>query len=156
LHYNYFRDFDPSTGRYVESDPIRFNGGLNTFGYVGGNPLNWFDFLGLAKICNVGFPRDLTLPHTFICEGGDCSGKHASGNPWLSLGEILDDTVYLPDATCNDVPTGKDCDKDIFSQCMLDHISNRGLSGDYYNYMTANCGEWVIDAISRCREKCNK
>ncbi|MDF5946520.1 RHS repeat-associated core domain-containing protein [Pseudomonas aeruginosa] len=22
LHYNYFRDYDPETGRYVESDPI--------------------------------------------------------------------------------------------------------------------------------------
>jgi RHS repeat-associated protein len=38
-HYNYFRDYDPSTGRYVESDPIGLRGGVNTYGYVEANPL---------------------------------------------------------------------------------------------------------------------
>jgi RHS repeat-associated protein len=28
LHYNYFRDYDPETGRYVQSDPIGVMGGL--------------------------------------------------------------------------------------------------------------------------------
>jgi len=49
LHYNYFRDYDPSTGRYVQSDPIGLGGGLNTYGYVGGNPLYWIDPLGLES-----------------------------------------------------------------------------------------------------------
>jgi RHS repeat-associated protein len=49
LHYNYFRDYDPQTGRYVESDPIGLNGGLNTYGYVEGNPTSRIDFWGLAS-----------------------------------------------------------------------------------------------------------
>ncbi|WP_411828650.1 RHS repeat-associated core domain-containing protein [Metapseudomonas otitidis] len=49
LYYNYFRDYDPQTGRYVESDPIGLDGGLNTYGYVEGNPLSYFDTFGLAK-----------------------------------------------------------------------------------------------------------
>ena len=65
LHYNYFRDYDPTTGRYVENDPIGLGGGLNTFGYVGGNPLKYTDPKGLL------FNGCYINEHGYqICDGG--------------------------------------------------------------------------------------
>ena len=47
LHYNYFRSYDPQTGRYIESDPIGLSGGLNPYTYVFGNPVGYSDSPGL-------------------------------------------------------------------------------------------------------------
>jgi RHS repeat-associated protein len=47
--YNYFRDYDAVTGRYVQSDPIGLDGGLNTYLYADANPLAYIDPYGLAK-----------------------------------------------------------------------------------------------------------
>ncbi|HBO0971512.1 TPA: RHS repeat protein, partial [Pseudomonas aeruginosa] len=54
LHYNYFRDYDPETGRYVESDPIGLDGGLNTYAYVGSNPVGLVDPNGLSPTATAG------------------------------------------------------------------------------------------------------
>lgn len=50
LYYNYFRDYDALTGRYVQSDPIGLMGGISTFGYVGGNALVSIDPQGLVNL----------------------------------------------------------------------------------------------------------
>ena len=46
-HYNINRDYNPTTGRYIQSDPIGFEGGSNTFLYANGNSVRFVDESGL-------------------------------------------------------------------------------------------------------------
>ena len=64
LHYNYFRDYDPSIGRYIESDPIGLRGGINTYVYVKNRPLYFIDPLGLRGGC----PANMTPGAGGMCE----------------------------------------------------------------------------------------
>jgi RHS repeat-associated protein len=43
LNYNMMRDYNSALGRYVQSDPIGLFAGVNTYGYVGQNPVTRVD-----------------------------------------------------------------------------------------------------------------
>jgi RHS repeat-associated protein len=65
LYYNYFRDYDPSLGRFGESDPIGLRGGLNTYAYVAARPLSLADAMGLQTAPGIPIPLPpITIPGT--------------------------------------------------------------------------------------------
>ena len=55
--YNFYRTYDPSTGRYLEADPIGHRGGPNLYAYAEANPLRFLDPYGLIE-----YPNDFVGP----------------------------------------------------------------------------------------------
>ncbi|OCG78418.1 hypothetical protein A9G42_03110 [Gilliamella sp. Nev6-6] len=86
LHYNLNRYYDPFTGRYITQDPLGILGGLNSYQYANGDPINWIDPLGLIKIENNGFegisfninqPKHLATVDGFSQSRGISGGHNA-------------------------------------------------------------------------------
>ena len=82
-HYNYFRDYDPTTGRYIQSDPIGLQGGLNTYGYALQNPLRYTDPAGEVAVVTVvvivgGVTLTLYIANDIICK---CKEKYGTSSP---------------------------------------------------------------------------
>ena len=74
--YNYYRDYNPAVGRYVESDPIGLRGGLNTYAFLLGNPLEFADTHGLqAASGSSGGQSDDGAKHQ-PCPGPACNQSH--------------------------------------------------------------------------------
>ena len=53
LHQNWMRDYDPTTGRYLEPDPLGLVDGASVYGYVKGNPGRWIDPTGEQSISDI-------------------------------------------------------------------------------------------------------
>jgi len=99
LHYNYYRDYDPTTGRYVQSDPIGLNGGTNTFAYAENNPAKFVDSLGLQAL-----PAPVPTWTPTVIQGGAGAasatgavgwGTSVAASPVLVTGAVVVGSAYI-------------------------------------------------------------
>lgn len=106
LLYNYFRDYDPALGRYVQSDPAGLKGGVSTYAYVKSRPLVWIDPKGLAAsevVCdgNGGF--------RVVNRDYSCTGVCTQIHEWSHLTDLQS---WAP-TICRNSPDGHNPGSDL-------------------------------------------
>ncbi|MHB8723517.1 MAG: RHS repeat-associated core domain-containing protein [Steroidobacteraceae bacterium] len=130
LYYNYARDYDPQTGRYVESDPIGLQAGVNTYAYVGSNPLSYLDPFGLDEthVVNTTGGRSVWDGPTNGMWGGKCwsGGQYSCGGHPMGKKPPTDsgDACYMHHDNCYDKCKGdtkclKACDAVLVKELKL-------------------------------------
>ncbi len=140
LNYNYLRDYDPQTGRYIESDPIGLRGGsYSTYSYAGNNPISNKDPLGLMCTPGVGCyttPAEAAAAQSgnylgyyqLACAGGDayaCFAEHIAAND--------NDWGHLATDRLRDALRKKGCDnEDTLNDIRSD------LANAYANYLPSD------------------
>ncbi len=143
-HYNYKRDYDPAVGRYSQSDPIGLRGGLNGYGYVGGNPLSYLDPNGLLRCQWVG--------PVLICDWGPAPNPGIPIDPpkgppvrprpnpigLCAIFPAACASIILPTLICREGPP-QDCGKVLEgcrAKCLDTYVNNPdglpGAGSDYF------------------------
>lgn len=129
LHYNYFRYYEPETGRYLTPDPIGLAGGLNVYGYVENDPISWIDPDGLVR------NRGNSNPRSIVPNPGNRPGGWSYGQFYPSIGNAPPRTANYPVGSSRSqfqVPPkaqqsgGNVCGRD-FSGHAFDQMQARGI-----------------------------
>jgi hypothetical protein len=160
---NYFRDYDPAIGRYVESDSVGLVGGTNTYAYVANNALSFVDPKGMDIYC----PGQTSVvdPHTHVIT---CVGTPRIESP------------QCPDGLCAGLPASFNAPPTTVSDCAVrcaaksyvegfvpEHIishSTEGLIGRYSAALAGLAGHYVRRAflvsfvydVADCVQKCKE
>jgi RHS repeat-associated protein len=139
------RDYDAETGRWTSKDPIRFGGGLNLYGYVLNNPVNWIDPFGLeVLICNRevnGFPFVGNHAYAWDTTTNSAEGMRGSSGSDVDSNEKGPSKENKQGDQCKTVKDSEGKEKDIMS--FLQENQNKGMWFPFIN----DCHNAVQDAV---------
>ncbi len=161
--YNYFRDYDSSTGRYIQSDPIGLEGGLNTFAYAGSNPVIYVDPMGLDFALGVDPAGAGGNGHTtlyFQDPNGEwysfdqgAAGNASSGGNYGFLtgsdaqGGVGINPISAPPGNAITYPSSPARDSRI-AACASASQRSHNNGGSEYNLYSNNCTDAAVGVLS--------
>lgn len=171
LYYNDNRYYDPIEGRFVSKDPIGFAGGLNVYGYVQNNSINFTDPFGLLAQCRTGLDSLLGFQigpahHEYQCwtdSSGETTCRGFGRDPNSNIVDALTGTVagkIIKDS--ENVSHGKStCTTDDKNKCMdqcaesaWQRLENTQLF--YSVKYGADCQTVQQGIYAYCKQECSK
>jgi len=151
LHYNYFRYYDSHSGSYVTSDPIGLRGGVNTYLYAKGSPLNHVDPFGLDvyEKCRPANVAGGAVDHCWL--ETDTKSGGMGGDPNILPGQEYEGygiPVTVNDHS-NDVATKSTLINNIDEQCVNDELEFGKPIGRFLPPFN-HCQSFVDSVIKKC------
>jgi RHS repeat-associated protein len=99
VRYYGYRHYDPVTGRWPSRDPIGERGGINLYGMVGNDAVNWVEFLGLKR---------LTLKYSILNPDEDKEADRKLNTDAIQTTTLEEVRMSIVENTDPYSPTGED------------------------------------------------
>ena len=136
LHYNFFRYYDPHSGRFVTQDPIGLWGGTNFYQF-GLNINSWTDIYGLSGTLTIySTGSGLMDGHSWISYTPDGGGKTTTYGTWGNNPTGKGNGLFT------DIEQGRGAD--ATRSMHLDDAAEKRLMSKIDEYKKKGAGAWTL------------